>query len=156
MQVAAIHAALLVAVRAATPRFNYTATWLGNSYGGGRCSTTMSREFSGECWVHSQSTSFAVAGDGTVFTNAAWDERHAESQVFTAQGKLAGALDWQGFYPGAGAGVGLSKQYVFLLNQAYAHYDPFPNGTSRPGTCWGITRWSTSAATYPPYLLRAM
>ena len=134
-----------------TPRLSYTATWLGNTYGGGRCSAPMSREFNGECWIHSQSTSFAVAHDGTVFTNAAWDERHAESQVFTPKGKLAGAVDWQGFYPGAGAGVGLSKKYVFMLHGMYAKYEPFANGTAHLGTCWGITRWSASAATYPPY-----
>ena len=107
--------------------------------------TTPGREYKNHCWVQGQISHFDVDQDGTIFTNSAWDEPHAEQAVWGADGSLAGSLDWRGFESGPG-GVAVSADYVFALQQAYAHQP----------TCWGVTRWHRHAAAaglpaYPPF-----
>ena len=86
------------------------------------------------------------ARTGTIFTNSAWDEPHAEQTVWRADGELAGSLDWAGFESGPG-GVAVSDTYVFALQQVYA---------AGPVGCWGITRWHRNATAvglpaFPPF-----
>jgi hypothetical protein len=83
--------------------FNYTTSWLGNTYGG-----------KDNKWVQMNFTSIFVTPDGTVYSNSVWDEGERESGIYKngeIVGKLANTHGW-GIL--GGKAITANSTYVYM------------------------------------------
>jgi hypothetical protein len=79
------------------------SSWIGNTYG-----------FGDGAWTQINITAIAVAPDGTVYTNAPWDESGAEASVYK-DGKVLGvAGGTHGWGNSGGNAIAINGRYVFI------------------------------------------
>ena len=62
----------------AQSQLNYTTSWIGNSFG-----------FGDGKWMQQDIQAISVGADGTVYTNAPWDESGSEIAAYRAGDKIA-------------------------------------------------------------------
>lgn len=79
------------------------SSWIGNTYG-----------FGDGAWTQIDITAITVAPDGTVYTNAPWDESGAEASVYK-DGKVLGfAGGTHGWGNSGGNAIAINGRYVFI------------------------------------------
>jgi hypothetical protein len=82
---------------------NARTSWIGNTYG-----------FGDGTWTQIDITALAVAPDGTVYTNAPWDESGAEASIYK-DGKMLGfAGGTHGWGNGGGNAIAINSRYVYV------------------------------------------
>jgi hypothetical protein len=118
---------------AAQAQLNYVTSWIGNSFG-----------FGDRKWVQLDVEAISVAPDGTVFTDAPWDESGSEIGAYKGGDKLAVAGNTHGWGNAGGDAVASNHSYLYAgvtignQNGALVGSDYPPAGT----TWYGITRRS--------------
>ncbi|NML31475.1 NHL repeat-containing protein [Paraburkholderia antibiotica] len=115
----------------AQSQLNYTTSWIGNSFG-----------FGDGKWMQQDIQAISVGADGTVYTNAPWDESGSEIAAYRAGDKLAVAGSTHGWGATGGDAVAVNHTYLYAAmsigNQSNALV-----GTDYPPanqTWYGITR----------------
>ncbi|TDV19472.1 hypothetical protein C7408_102217 [Paraburkholderia caballeronis] len=127
---AAASALLMPCAFAQTP-LNYTTSWIGNSFGYG----------DGK-WMQLDVEAIAVAPDGTVYTNAPWDESGSEIGVYARGDKLAVGGNTHGWGAAGGDAIAVNSTYVYAAmsignqNNTLRGSDYAPAGS----TWFGVTR----------------
>ncbi|MGH8780379.1 hypothetical protein [Paraburkholderia sp.] len=96
-------ACMATAATSAETALNVQTSWIGNTFG-----------FGDGTWTQNNITALAVAADGTVYTNAPWDESGAEASVYK-DGKVLGfAGGTHGWGNGGGNAIALNRRYAFI------------------------------------------
>lgn len=121
-----------ISPRAQTPTLKYTTSWIGNSYGGrdGR-------------WVQDWVQGMAVAPDGTVYTNAFWDEGGREVGVYRNGQVIGSAGHTHGWGLTGGSAICFNSKYLFIcqsVNSEGGHLVD-PDTWPEKGNVWiGVSR----------------
>lgn len=113
----------------------YTTSWIGNTFG-----------FGDGKWVQLDVEAMAVGQDGTIYTNAPWDESGSEISAYKAGSKVAYAGQTHGWGNTGGDAIAVNATYLYaavslgnqngtLVGSGYP-----PNGS----TWFGITRRSVA------------
>ena len=85
-----------------SPRIEAITSWIGNSYGGGKK------------WVQQDIRAMAVTPDGTVFTNAYWDEAGGNAGEYRDGELIRYAMHTHGWGYQGGDAVAANSRYVYL------------------------------------------
>lgn len=93
---------LLPAVSHAQSQLNYTTSWIGNTFG-----------FGDGKWVQQDVEAISVAPDGTVYTNAPWDESGSEIAAYRNGDKLAVAGGTHGWGNAGGDAIATNQTYLY-------------------------------------------
>ncbi|MGV2292818.1 hypothetical protein AAHK20_29205 [Trinickia sp. YCB016] len=115
----------------AQAQLTYETSWIGNSFG-----------FGDGKWVQLDVEAISVGADGTVYTNAPWDESGSEVGAYKGGDKVAVAGNTHGWGNAGGDAVASNATYLYagisIGNEdgALVGSDYPPNGT----TYYGITR----------------
>lgn len=109
----------------------YTTSWLGNTFG-----------FGDGKWVQLGVEGVAVGQDGTVYTNAPWDESGAEISAYRAGTKLTHAGQTHGWGNTGGDAVAVNGSYLYAaVSIGNEGGRLVGSGYPANGSCWyGITR----------------
>jgi hypothetical protein len=122
---------LLPAASHAQSQLNYTTSWIGNTFG-----------FGDGKWVQHDVEAISVAPDGTVYTNAPWDEAGSEIAAYRNGDKLAVAGQTHGWGNTGGDAIATNGTYLYAAmsigngNNGLVGADFPPSGQ----TWFGITR----------------
>lgn len=81
---------------------NYTTSWIGNTFGYG----------DGK-WVQLDVEAMAIGSDGTVYTNAPWDESGSEISAYKAGTKVAYAGQTHGWGNTGGDAIAINGSYLY-------------------------------------------
>ena len=84
------------------PPLQYTVSWVGNSFSGK------------DRWIQDSVSDLCVLPDGTLFTNAAWDEADADVTQFENGNIVAVARHMQGWGNSGGEAVAANSKYLFI------------------------------------------
>lgn len=125
----------MYAVCAQAAHLDYTTSWIGNTFGYG----------DGK-WVQLNVEAISVAPDGTVFTNAPWDESGSEVAAYRNGDKLAVAGFTHGWGAHGGDAVASNSTYLYA-GMSIDTEDGVLVGSDYPprGQAWfGITRRQVS------------
>ena len=113
-----------------SPRLNAIASWIGNSYGGGKK------------WVQQDIRAMTVMSDGTVFTNVYWDEAGGNAGEYRDGDLIRYAMHTHGWGYQGGEAVAANSRYVYLAvevtNEGGGLKDPDtwpPKGSKWYGVC---------------------
>jgi hypothetical protein len=121
----------LPAVSHAQSQLNATTSWIGNSFG-----------FGDGKWMQQDIEAISVAPDGTVYTNAPWDESGSEIGAYRAGDKIAVGGNTHGWGNAGGDAIATNHTYLYAAmsiangNNGLVGAD-FP---PRDQTWFGITR----------------
>lgn len=121
----------LLPAAASGQTLNYTTSWIGNTFGYGN----------GQ-WVQQNVEAIAVAPDGTVYTDAPWDESGAEVSTYRSGQRLAFAGQTHGWGNNGGDAVAVNSTYVYAA-MAISNENGVLSGADWPplGYTWyGLTR----------------
>ncbi len=94
------------------PQADYTSTWAGNTWGGAGSYFTPRVNH-----VQMQIDSMAVASDGTVYTNSAWDESHKLLGIYRDgldHGQLLQATNQYSWVHPDGGAIAVNSTHVFV------------------------------------------
>lgn len=80
----------------------YTTSWIGNSFG-----------FGDGKWMQQDIQAISVGADGTVYTNAPWDESGSEIAAYRAGDKIAVAGSTHGWGAAGGDAVATNHTYLY-------------------------------------------
>ncbi|CAE6788391.1 hypothetical protein [Paraburkholderia domus] len=80
----------------------YTTSWIGNSFG-----------FGDGKWMQQDIQAISVGSDGTVYTNAPWDESGSEIAAYRAGDKIAVAGSTHGWGAAGGDAVATNHTYLY-------------------------------------------
>ena len=94
--------ALLPAVSFAQTPLNYTTSWIGNTFG-----------FGDGKWVQLDLQAMAVGQDGTVYTNAPWDESGSEIGAYKGGNKVGYAGQTHGWGNTGGDAIAVNSTYLY-------------------------------------------
>lgn len=97
-----IAAALLPVASIAQTTLKYTTSWVGNTFG-----------FGDGKWIQLGIEGIAVGQDGTVYTNAPWDESGSEISAYKGGTKLAYAGQTHGWGNTGGDAIAVNGAYVY-------------------------------------------
>ncbi|MBB5498243.1 hypothetical protein HDG37_002443 [Paraburkholderia sp. MM5384-R2] len=86
----------------AQSQLSYTTSWIGNSFG-----------FGDGKWMQQDIQAISVGADGTVYTNAPWDESGSEIAAYRAGDKLAVAGSTHGWGAAGGDAVAVNHTYLY-------------------------------------------
>jgi hypothetical protein len=92
---------LLPLSASAQSQLTYTTSWIGNSFG-----------FGDGKWMQQDIQAISVGADGTVYTNAPWDESGSEIAAYRGGDKIAVAGSTHGW--GAAGGDALATNHTYL------------------------------------------
>ena len=98
----AVLSALLPVAAPAQTTLSYTTSWIGNTFGYG----------DGK-WVQLDVEAMAVGADGTVYTDAPWDESGSEISAYKAGTKVAYAGQTHGWGNSGGDAVAINGSYLY-------------------------------------------
>jgi hypothetical protein len=115
----------------AQTRLTYTTSWIGNSFG-----------FGDGKWVQLDIQAMGVALDGTVYTNAPWDESGSELGVYRDGDKIGIAGQTHGWGNRGGDAVATNHAYLYAAMSIENENDRLLGADYPPkGRTWfGITR----------------
>ncbi len=85
-----------------SPPIEHTTSWIGNSYPGA------------QKWVQQDIRAMAVTPDGTVFTNAEWDEGGGNVGEYRDGELIRYARHTHGWGAGGGVSVAVNSRYLFI------------------------------------------
>ncbi|KAE8756389.1 hypothetical protein FSO04_29195 [Paraburkholderia madseniana] len=86
----------------AQSQLTYTTSWIGNSFG-----------FGDGKWMQQDIQAISVGADGTVYTNAPWDESGSEIAAYRAGDKIAVAGSTHGWGAAGGDAVATNHTYLY-------------------------------------------
>ncbi|SDR43067.1 hypothetical protein SAMN05443245_5939 [Paraburkholderia fungorum] len=86
----------------AQSQLNYTTSWIGNSFG-----------FGDGKWMQQDIQAISIGADGTVYTNAPWDESGSEIAAYRAGDKVAVAGSTHGWGAAGGDAVAVNHTYLY-------------------------------------------
>jgi hypothetical protein len=86
----------------AQSQLTYTTSWIGNSFG-----------FGDGKWMQQDIQAISIGADGTVYTNAPWDESGSEIAAYRAGDKLAVAGSTHGWGAAGGDAVAVNHTYLY-------------------------------------------
>ncbi|MET3230997.1 UNVERIFIED_ORG: hypothetical protein ABIC54_003193 [Burkholderia sp. 1263] len=115
----------------AQSQLNYTTSWIGNSFG-----------FGDGKWVQQDIQAISVGADGTVYTNAPWDESGSEIAAYRAGDKIAVAGSTHGWGAAGGDAVAVNHTYLYAAMSIGSENNRLVGADYPPaGQTWfGITR----------------
>ncbi|CAE6743013.1 hypothetical protein R69619_02565 [Paraburkholderia nemoris] len=93
---------LLPLSASAQSQLTYTTSWIGNSFG-----------FGDGKWMQQDIQAISVGADGTVYTNAPWDESGSEIAAYRAGDKIAVAGSTHGWGAAGGDAVATNHTYLY-------------------------------------------
>ncbi|MCC8393845.1 hypothetical protein LJ656_14705 [Paraburkholderia sp. MMS20-SJTR3] len=130
MTVLLIHS-LIAPNAAAQSQLNYTTSWIGNSFG-----------FGDGKWMQQDIQAISVGADGTVYTNAPWDESGSEIAAYRAGDKLAVAGSTHGWGAAGGDAVAVNRSYLYAAMSIGNENNALSGADYPPAnqTWYGITR----------------
>lgn len=127
-------------VKPDSPEKAYSVRWIGNSFPGARK------------WVQQDIQAMLVTDDGTIFTNAEWDEAGREVGVYRNGDVLGKAGHTHGWGYHGGRAIAVNDEYVFIAQKV----DSERGGLKDPGTWpakgnvwYGVARRLRSDITRP-------
>nr|WP_244201230.1 hypothetical protein [Paraburkholderia rhynchosiae] len=115
----------------AQSQLTYSTSWIGNSFG-----------FGDSKWVQQDIQAISVGADGTVYTNAPWDESGSEIAAYRAGDKVGVAGFTHGWGAAGGDAVAVNPTYLYAAMSIGSENNRLV-GTDYPpaGQTWyGITR----------------
>ena len=118
----------------------YETSWLANTYGPSRVSVQQSVD------------SMYVAPDGTIYTNAGWDESGREAGIYRDGQSLPPAGFTHGWGYSGGKAIAGNDEYLFLAQRADSQGGQLLGSQTWPakGLCWfGISRRRLSRPSSP-------
>ena len=115
----------------AQSQLNYTTSWIGNSFG-----------FGDGKWMQQDIQAISVGADGTVYTNAPWDESGSEIAAYRAGDKLAVAGSTHGWGAAGGDAVAVNHTYLYAAMSIGNQNNGLVGADYPPAnqTWYGITR----------------
>ncbi|WP_144113148.1 hypothetical protein [Paraburkholderia sp. BCC1886] len=121
----------------------YTTSWIGNSFG-----------FGDGKWMQQDIQAIGVGADGTVYTNAPWDESGSEIAAYRGGDKLAVAGSTHGWGAAGGDAVAVNHTYLYAAMSIGNESNALVGADYPPAdlTWFGITRRTlASLATGAPF-----
>ncbi|CAH2901907.1 MAG: unnamed protein product [uncultured Paraburkholderia sp.] len=115
----------------AQSQLTYTTSWIGNSFG-----------FGDGKWMQQDIQAIAAGADGTVFTNAPWDESGSEIAAYRGGDKIAVAGFTHGWGAAGGDAVAVNHTYLYAAMSIGNENNKLVGADYPPaGQTWfGITR----------------
>lgn len=110
---------------------NITASWLGNSFGGG------------EKWVQLAINDISVSREGKVYANSIWDEAGREIGIYKDGDVIGKAQQTHGWGVTGGLAITTSDNYLYagMCQSRVSAHDSKPyEDNPRPGEVWYIVR----------------
>jgi hypothetical protein len=89
-------------------RLEYRTSWIGNTFGG------LNPETGKGQWVQPDIAAMCVTPDGTVYTNALWEEAGSNCMMYKDGKMLAAAMDTHGRGASGGKAIAVNDKYVFI------------------------------------------
>jgi hypothetical protein len=131
----AVLSAFVPVAASAQTALSYTTSWIGNTFGYG----------DGK-WVQLDVEAMAVGPDGTVYTDAPWDESGSEISAYKAGTKVAYAGQTHGWGNGGGDAVAVNGSYLYAAASIGNQSGTLVGSAYPPsGSQWfGITRRTLS------------
>ncbi|HZZ09555.1 MAG TPA: hypothetical protein VFE79_02590 [Paraburkholderia sp.] len=119
----------------AQSQLTYTTSWIGNSFG-----------FGDGKWMQQDIQAISVGADGTVYTNAPWDESGSEIAAYRAGDKLAVAGSTHGWGNAGGDAVATNHTYLYAAMSIGNENNALVGADYPPAnqTWFGLTRRSLS------------
>ncbi|CCH66193.1 FIG00877330: hypothetical protein [Richelia intracellularis HH01] len=117
---------------------DYTASWIGNSFGGG------------DKWVQIKIEDMQVDGEGKVYTNSIWDEAGREVGIYHNGNIIGKAEDLHGWGRHGGKAIAIDKKHIYVAMQQSAEVNA--NGDyPTSGTTWYCVRRYNLAGKAAPF-----
>ncbi|WP_259294922.1 hypothetical protein [Paraburkholderia sp. DHOC27] len=115
----------------AQSQLTYTTSWIGNTFG-----------FGDGTWVQQDIQNISVAPDGTVYTNAPWDESGSEIAAYQNGNKLAVAGNTHGWGAAGGDAIAVNDTYLYAAMSIGNESNALVGADYPPAnqTWFGITR----------------
>ncbi|CAB3801578.1 hypothetical protein [Paraburkholderia caffeinilytica] len=112
-------------------QLSYTTSWIGNSFG-----------FGDGKWMQQDIQAISVGADGTVYTNAPWDESGSEIAAYRAGDKIAVAGSTHGWGAAGGDAVATNHTYLYAAMSIGNENNGLVGADYPPAnqTWFGITR----------------
>src|SRR5580698_3791533 len=122
----------------AQSQLSYATSWIGNTFG-----------FGDGKWVQLDVQAITVGPDGTVYTNAPWDESGSEISMYKNGDKTGIAAQTHGWGDTGGDAIASNSTYLYAAMSIENEGGGLVGSTFPPNgqTWWGITRRFLSNAT---------
>jgi hypothetical protein len=126
-----VASSLLPAASFAQSTLNYTTSWIGNTFG-----------FGDGKWVQLDIQAMAVGQDGTIYTNAPWDESGSEIGAYKGGSKVGYADSTHGWGNTGGDSIAVNGSYLYAgMSIGNEGGKLVGSGYPANGSTWfGITR----------------